>query len=174
MSDSGVSRRKFLGVSAAGVALARTARAAAKPGEAKPDEAKPPEAKPGGKAGKGAAFPKDFVWGVATASYQVEGAANEDGRGPSVWDTFCHKKGVVFEGDTGDTACDHYHRYKDDVALMKTLGVKSYRFSVSWTRLLPNGVGAVNGKGVDFYSRLVDELGKAGITPMCTAFHWDY
>ena len=138
------------------------ARGAAKSGDAKAG------------AGKGTPFPKDFVWGVATASYQVEGAANEDGRGPSVWDTFCKKKGAVFEGDTGETACDHYHRYKDDVALMKTLGVKSYRFSVSWTRVLPNGIGAVNGKGLDFYSRLLDELGKAGITPMCTIFHWDY
>src|SRR3982751_5733669 len=85
-------------------------------------------------------FPKDFNWGVATAAYQVEGAANEDGRGPSVWDTFCRRKGAVFEGNTGETACDHYHRFKDDVALMKMLGAKSYRFSVSWTRVLPNGV----------------------------------
>jgi beta-glucosidase len=164
MRDHGVSRRKFLGVSAASVALASTARGAAKPGAA---------AK-GGAAVKGAPFPKDFAWGVATASYQVEGAANEDGRGPSVWDVFCRKKGAIFDGNTGETACDHYHKYKEDVALMKALGVKSYRFSVSWTRVLPNGVGAVNGKGLDFYDRLVDELGKAGITPMCTAFHWDY
>src|SRR5688572_27665844 len=121
MRDHGVSRRKFLGVSAASLALASTARGAAKPGD--------------GKAGavKGAPFPKDFVWGIATASYQVEGAANEDGRGPSVWDTFSKKKGAVFEGNTGETACDHYHRFKEDVALMKTLGVKSYRFSVAWT-----------------------------------------
>ena len=131
------------------------ARGAAKSGDAKP-----------GAAAKATPFPKDFVWGVATASYQVEGAANEDGRGPSVWDTFCKKKGAVFEGHTGETACDHYHRYKEDVALMKTLGVKSYRFSVSWTRVLPNGIGAVNGKGLDFYNRLLDELGKAGIAPM--------
>jgi beta-glucosidase len=164
MRDHGVSRRHFLGVSAAGMAVAATARAAGKSGDARS----------GGKAEKGAAFPKDFLWGVATAAYQVEGAANEDGRGASVWDTFCRKKGAVFEGNSGDTACDHYHRFKDDVALMKTLGVKSYRFSVSWTRVLPNGVGAVNGKGLDFYSRLLDELGKAGITPMCTVFHWDY
>ncbi|HEY7370832.1 MAG TPA: GH1 family beta-glucosidase [Polyangia bacterium] len=164
----GVSRRKFLGVSAAGMALASSARAARAAGEAKP-------ADKGAKgAGKGGAFPKDFAWGVATASYQVEGAANEDGRGPSVWDTFCRKKGAIFDGNTGETACDHYHHYKEDVALMKALGAKSYRFSVSWTRVLPNGIGAVNGKGLDFYSRLLDELGKAGITPMCTAFHWDY
>ena len=161
MRDQGVSRRKFLGVSAASLALATRARGAGKPAA--------------GKAGdKGAAFPKDFVWGVATAAYQVEGAANEDGRGPSVWDTFCKKKGAVFDGHTGEMACDHYHRFKDDIALMKTLGVKSYRFSVAWTRILPNGVGAVNGKGLDFYSRLIDELGKAGITPMLTVFHWDY
>ena len=146
MRDRGVSRRKFLGVSAAGVALASTARGAGKPGDGKPAAA--------GKGDKGNPFPKEFAWGVATASYQVEGAANEDGRGPSVWDTFCKKKGVIFDGNTGEIACDHYHRYKDDVALMKTLGVKSYRFSVSWPRVLPNGVGAVNGKGLDFYSRL--------------------
>ena len=166
MRDHGVSRRKFLGVSAASVALASTARGADKP-DPKPGAA-------AGKAMKAGAFPKDFVWGVATASYQVEGAANEDGRGPSVWDTFSKKKGAVFEGHTGETACDHYHRFKEDVALMKTLGVKSYRFSVSWTRVLPNGIGAVNGKGLDFYNRLLDELGKAGIAPMCTIFHWDY
>ena len=165
MRDHGVSRRKFLGVSAASLALASTARGAGKSGDAKTGA---------GKADKGGPFPKDFVWGIATASYQVEGAANEDGRGPSVWDTFCKKKGAVFEGNTGDTACDHYHRFKEDVALMKTLGVKSYRFSVSWTRVLPNGIGAVNGKGLDFYNRLLDELGKAGIAPMCTIFHWDY
>src|SRR4051794_23356056 len=160
----GVSRRNFLGVSAAGVALASRARAARAAGKGG-----------GGKgADKSGPFPKDFAWGVATAAYQVEGAAAEDGRGPSVWDTFCRKKGLVFDGNTGETACDHYHRFKDDVALMKMLGAKSYRFSVSWTRVLPNGIGAVNGKGLDFYSRLLDELGKAGIAPMCTIFHWDY
>ena len=119
-------------------------------------------------------FPKDFTWGVATAAYQVEGAASEDGRGPSVWDTFSKKPGAVFEGHTGDVACDHYHRYKEDVALMKTLGAKSYRFSVSWTRLLPEGTGTPNPKGFDFYNRLLDELAKANIHPMCTLFHWDF
>ena len=122
----GVSRRKFLGVSAASVALAAAAHAAA--GQAGRRE---------GGRGARARSRRTSSWGVATASYQIEGAANEDGRGPSVWDTFCKKKGAVFEGHTGDVACDHYHRYKDDVALMKTLGVKSYRFSVSWPRVLP-------------------------------------
>jgi beta-glucosidase len=119
-------------------------------------------------------FPRDFVWGAATASYQIEGAANEDGKGPSVWDVFCKKKGAVWEGHTGDVACDHYHRYPEDVALMKTLGIKSYRFSVSWPRVLPAGTGAPNAKGLDFYDRLVDELLKNGIDPLCTVFHWDY
>jgi beta-glucosidase len=124
--------------------------------------------------GEGALFPEDFVWGAATAAYQVEGAAREDGRGPSVWDVFCRKPGAVFEGQTGDVACDHYHRYRQDVALLKSLGVSSYRFSVSWTRVIPDGVGSQNPKGFDFYSRLVDELLRAGIAPMCTLFHWDF
>jgi beta-glucosidase len=119
-------------------------------------------------------FPNDFVWGAATAAYQIEGAADEDGRGRSVWDVFSKKKGAVFEGHTGDVACDHYHRYQEDVAAMKALGLGSYRFSVSWPRVLPDGVGAVNPKGLDFYSRLVDELLGHGIAPMCTLFHWDY
>jgi beta-glucosidase len=161
MASPDVTRRSFLGMSAAGLALAGSARAASK------------DAKKDGKAG-GSPFPKDFVWGAATAAYQVEGGANEDGRGMSVWDTFCRKKGATFEGHTGESACDHYHRYKDDVALMKSLGIKSYRFSVSWSRVLPNGVGAVNQRGLDFYSRVLDELGKAGIEPMLTVFHWDY
>jgi beta-glucosidase len=139
------------------VASPRRGRAASEPG-----------------AGGGRTFPRDFAWGAATAAYQVEGAVREDGRGPSVWDVFSHKPGAVFEGHTGDVACDHYHRYRQDIALMKTLGVSSYRFSVSWTRVLPDGVGTQNPKGLDFYSRLVDELLKAGIAPMCTLFHWDF
>jgi beta-glucosidase len=119
-------------------------------------------------------FPKGFVWGVATAAYQIEGAADDDGKGPSVWDAFSKKKGAVFEGHTGDDACDHYHRYLEDIALMKRLGVGSYRFSVSWPRVLPAGVGAPNRKGIDFYSRLVDELLDNDIEPLCTVFHWDY
>src|SRR5690349_19534936 len=113
----------------------------------------------------GAPFAEDFVWGTATAAYQVEGAAETDGRGPSVWDVFCKKKGAVFDGNSGDVACDHYHRYVDDLALMSELGVRSYRFSVSWTRVLPSGTGAPNAKGLDFYDRLVDEMLRRGIRP---------
>ena len=118
-------------------------------------------------------FPADFVWGTATASYQVEGAAREDGRTPSVWDTFSRRPGAIKQGHTGDVATDHYHRYKQDVALMKELGVKAYRFSVSWSRVLPDDTGKVNQRGLDFYHRLVDELVAAGIQPWMTLFHWD-
>lgn len=120
------------------------------------------------------AFPKDFTWGVASASYQVEGAVAEDGKGPSVWDMFCRKPGAVWRGQSGDIACDHYHRYREDIALMKELGIKAYRFSVSWPRVLPDGVGAVNLKGIEFYDRLVDAMLEAGIEPWLTLFHWDY
>jgi beta-glucosidase len=122
----------------------------------------------------GGGFPAGFLWGTATAAYQIEGAATEDGRGPSVWDTFCRKPGAVFEGQTGDVACDHYHRWREDISLLKHLGVNAYRFSVSWTRVLPQGRGSVNGKGLDFYDRLTDGLLAARITPMCTLFHWDF
>lgn len=116
-------------------------------------------------------FPKDFVWGAATASYQIEGAVEADGRVPSIWDTFSATPGKVENGDTGAVACDHYHRYKDDVALMKQLGLKAYRFSIAWGRVL-NGE-QVNPAGLDFYSRLVDELLTAGIQPWVTLYHWD-
>jgi beta-glucosidase len=118
-------------------------------------------------------FPQGFVWGTATASYQIEGAAAEDGRTPSIWDTFSHTPGKVFAGDTGDVAADHYHRYRDDVALMADLGANAYRFSVSWSRIIPTGSGPINPAGVDFYSRLVDELLGRGITPTLTLYHWD-
>jgi beta-glucosidase len=118
-------------------------------------------------------FPKGFLWGSATASYQVEGAVNEDGRGPSIWDTFSHTPGKINNGDTGDVADDHYHRYKEDVQLMKTLGLKTYRFSVAWPRVFPQGTGTPNPKGLDFYNRLVDELLANNIQPYCTLFHWD-
>ena len=119
-------------------------------------------------------FPKDFTWGVAAASYQVEGAANDDGRGPSVWDMLCRKGGTIWNNQSGDAACDHYHRYKEDVALMKSLGIMAYRLSIAWPRVLPDGTGRVNPKGLEFYDRLVDELLVAGITPWITLFHWDY
>ncbi len=119
-------------------------------------------------------FREDFIWGVATASYQIEGAAYEDGRGLSVWDDFCRQPGRVFEGHSGDTACDHYHRYPEDVALMAALGVKNYRFSIAWPRIFPEGKGAVNQKGLDFYKKLVDCLLAHGITPYATLYHWDY
>ncbi len=126
-------------------------------------------------------FPKDFLWGAAAAAYQIEGGAMEDGRGPSIWDVYSHDKRIdpktgrmnIDNGDTGDVACDHYHRYKEDVALMKKIGLKAYRLSISWSRVLPEGKGAVNEKGLDFYSDLVDELLKAGIEPYITLFHWD-
>ncbi|HUE36668.1 MAG TPA: GH1 family beta-glucosidase [Candidatus Acidoferrum sp.] len=121
----------------------------------------------------GASFPKGFFWGAATAAYQVEGAAQEDGRKPSVWDTFSHIPGHTKNGDTGDVACDHYHRYEDDVKLMAGLGIKHYRFSIAWPRIIPDGRGAVNEKGVDFYRRLTDTLLNHGITPHATLFHWD-
>ena len=112
-------------------------------------------------------FPGGFLWGTATASYQVEGAVKEDGRAPSVWDTFSHTPGKVVNNATGDVADDHYHRYKEDVQLMKGLGVKAYRFSIAWPRVFPQGDGAPNAKGLDFYNRLVDELLANGIQPFC-------
>ncbi len=118
-------------------------------------------------------FPKDFIWGAATASYQIEGAWDEDGKGESIWDRFTHQPYRILNGDTGDIACDHYHHMPEDVALMKELGLPSYRFSINWPRILPDGVGQVEPRGVDFYDRLVDELLAAGIKPMATLNHWD-
>ena len=117
-------------------------------------------------------FPQDFLFGAATAAYQIEGAAFVDGRTASIWDTFSRVPGAVTNGDTGDVACDHYHRYRGDVALMKELGLQTYRFSTSWSRVRPDA-GAVNPAGVDFYSRLVDELLAADILPWLTLYHWD-
>jgi len=118
-------------------------------------------------------FPQDFIFGTATAAYQIEGAVNEDGRGPSVWDTFSHKKGKINNNHNGDVACDHYHRYKEDVGLMQQIGLDAYRLSISWSRILPSGTGEINQAGLKFYSDLVDELLAAGITPYVTLFHWD-
>lgn len=118
-------------------------------------------------------FPDTFFWGAATAAYQIEGAVHEDGRGPSIWDTFSHTPGKTFNGDTGDVACDHYYRWREDVALMRDLGLQAYRFSIAWSRILPQGTGAINERGLDFYDRLVDELLAANITPFVTLYHWD-
>lgn len=118
-------------------------------------------------------FPKDFTWGAATAAYQVEGAAAEDGRTPSVWDTFARRPGATAFEQTGDRAVDHYHLYEQDVALIARLGIRAYRFSASWSRVVPNGRGSLNQKGLDFYDRLVDELLAANVQPWMTLFHWD-
>ena len=118
-------------------------------------------------------FPTDFMWGVATAAYQVEGAWDEEGRGPSIWDTFSHTPGKTRHGETGDEAVDHYFRFKEDVALMKEIGVNAYRFSISWSRLIPDGTGEINPQGVAFYRNLCSELVDAGIRPLATLYHWD-
>ncbi len=118
-------------------------------------------------------FPDGFAWGAATAAYQIEGAWNEDGKGESVWDRFAHTPGNVLNGDNGDVACDHYHRWPADIRLMQSLGLQAYRFSAAWPRILPTGRGPVNQAGLDFYSRLVDGLLEAGITPFVTLYHWD-
>ena len=118
-------------------------------------------------------LPADFTWGVATSAYQIEGAATEDGKGESIWDRFTHTPGTTPDGVTGDVACDHYHRWREDVALMARLGVDAYRFSIAWTRVVPDGDGAVNPAGLGFYDRLVDELLANGITPYVTLYHWD-
>ncbi len=118
-------------------------------------------------------FPADFLWGSATASYQVEGAVHEGGRGPSIWDTFSHTPGKTHNGDTGDVADDYFHRYREDIALMKDLGLKTCRFSIAWSRIFPTGTGQPNQQGLDFYRRMVDALLAAGVQPYCTLYHWD-
>src|SRR5262245_9250651 len=118
-------------------------------------------------------FPKGFASGFASSAYQVEGAAAEDGRGRSIWDTFARVPGAIADGQTGDVACDHYHRFRDDVALMAGIGARAYRFSVSWPRVQPDGAGATNDRGLDFYDRLTDALLAAGVQPLVNLFHWD-
>ncbi len=118
-------------------------------------------------------FPQGFLWGSATASYQVEGAVKEDGRGPTIWDTFSHTPGKTHDGDTGDVADDDYHRYKEDIGIMKELGLKTCRFSIAWSRIFPTGTGTPNPKGIDHYQRFADALLEAGIQPYCTLYHWD-
>ncbi|MGN1037140.1 MAG: glycoside hydrolase family 1 protein, partial [Ruminococcus sp.] len=119
------------------------------------------------------AFSKNFIWGSATASYQVEGAYLDDGKGLNIFDTFCKVPGNILNGDNGDVACDHYHRFREDVALMKKIGLKAYRFSISWSRILPEGTGKVNPAGIKFYNELIDELLKNDIEPFVTLYHWD-
>ena len=120
-----------------------------------------------------AEFPKDFLWGIATAAFQVEGAWNEDGKGESIWDRFTHTPGKIRGAATADTACDHYHRYREDLQLVQAMNLKSYRFSIAWPRIQPTGTGPANGKGLDHYSRLVDAVLEAGQRPFCTMYHWD-
>jgi len=146
---------KLAGLSALGVATAK------------------PEANAAAASYAPASFPKDFLWGTATSAYQIEGAVNEDGRGRSIWDTFSHTPGHVDDGSNGDRANDHYHRYQEDVGLIAALGARAYRFSIAWPRIFPEGTGAPNAKGLDFYDRLVDELLKKGIEPFATLYHWD-
>ncbi|WP_063694681.1 GH1 family beta-glucosidase [Bradyrhizobium stylosanthis] len=154
-----VSRREFAGFAGLAALGAATGVRAAETAPADPHAPAP--------------FPKDFLWGTATSSYQIEGAVNEDGRGKSIWDVFSHTPGKIEDGSTGDRANEHYHRYKEDAALIKALGVKAYRFSIAWPRVFPEGSGQPNPKGLDFYSRLVDELLANGIEPYATLYHWD-
>ena len=118
-------------------------------------------------------FAKDFVWGAATSSYQIEGTGRDSGKGQNIWDVFTKEPGRVYEGHTGDIACDHNHRFREDVAYMKELGLKGYRFSIDWSRVLPEGTGKVNEKGIDFYNALIDELLEQGIEPYITLYHWE-
>lgn len=118
-------------------------------------------------------FPKNFIWGTATSAYQIEGAYQDDEKGLSIWDVFCQEKGKIFNGDTGNIACDHYHRYKDDLALLKELNVNAYRFSISWPRILPRGKGKINENGIRFYENLINQLNEADIQPWVTLYHWD-
>ncbi|MBI5323541.1 MAG: beta-glucosidase [Bradyrhizobium sp.] len=165
MASNQFSRRQFAGLAAAS-ALGLSAPSAA---SGQTDRSRKSEPKRRARS----TFPKGFLWGTATSSYQVEGAVNEDGRGPSIWDRFAHTPGTISDRSTGDTASDHFHRYKEDVQLMKALGTKAYRFSIAWPRVFPEGTGSPNPKGLDFYNRLVDELLANGIAPFATLYHWD-
>jgi beta-glucosidase len=142
-------------------------------GAAQSETNQPTSAEPAAAQTSARTFPQGFFWGVATAAYQIEGAWNEDGKGPSIWDTFAHAPGKIKNGDTGDVAIDHYHRYKEDVQVMQDMGVTAYRFSIAWPRIFLQGTGQPNQKGLDFYNRLVDELSAAGIEPFATLYHWD-
>ena len=156
-------------------ALSMTALPASAQQEAKqvPDSKQASNAKQNPDRHAPASFPEGFVWGTATSSYQIEGAVNEDGRGRSIWDTFSHTPGRIADGSNGDRANEHYYRYKEDVGLIRDLGVKAYRFSIAWPRVFPEGTGKPNPKGLDFYDRLLDELLAGGIEPYATLYHWD-
>jgi len=158
------SRRQFAAI--AGLSALGLSAASAQPASPQPSRTKSLRL-------TGLGFPKDFVWGTATSAYQVEGAVNEDGRGPSIWDSFVRIPGTIVDRSNADQANDHYHRYKEDVALIKALGAKAYRFSIAWPRVFPEGTGTPNPKGLDFYNRLVDELLANGIAPFATLYHWD-
>ena len=159
-------RRHFLGT-----ALATAAGLASPPALA--SAPRPDQETPHGNSHRGAAFPPDFLWGTATAAYQIEGAWNEDGKGESIWDRFVHTPGKIRGAATGDVTCDDYYRFREDIAIVKQLNCKSYRFSISWPRIQPDGIGQPNQKGIDHYSRLLDVLLEAGIRPFCTMYHWD-
>ncbi len=161
-----ISRRSFTRLLGAGAAAAAT------PVFPSISHAQTPNTAPAASSSAGK-FPDGFLWGSATASYQVEGAVKEDGRGTSIWDTFSHTPGKVHDNDTGDVADDDYHRYKEDIAVMKELGLKTCRFSIAWPRIFPDGTGKPNPKGLDHYEKFVDALHEAGIEPYCTLYHWD-
>ena len=165
MPFKGFSRRQFAGI-AGWSALGMSALSA---GSGRADRSKKTDGRPGISSG----FPNGFLWGTATSAYQIEGAVNEDGRGPSIWDRFAHTPGTISDRSNGDTATDHYHLYKEDIQLMKALGAKAYRFSIAWPRVFPEGAGTPNPKGLDFYDRLLDELLANGIEPFATLYHWD-
>jgi beta-glucosidase len=167
MMPKTVTRRSFAGIAGAAALGASASSVAA----AQPVSREGGQGSPASAPGRG--FPAGFLWGSATASYQVEGAVKEGGRGPSIWDAFSHTPGKTVNNVTGDEADDHFHRYKEDVQLMKALGVRSYRFSIAWPRVFPQGSGQPNPKGLDFYDKLVDELLANGIEPFATLYHWD-
>jgi len=166
MAFKGLSRRQFAGIT--GWSLLGISALPARSSQADP-------ANEDGRHDRGASsgFPSGFLWGTATSSYQIEGAVNEDGRGPSIWDRFAHTRGTISDHSNADTATDHYHLYREDVQLMKALGAKAYRFSIAWPRVFPEGAGTPNPKGLDFYNRLLDELLANGIEPFATLYHWD-
>jgi beta-glucosidase len=167
-----LSRRHFAKV-AAGASIATFASGCSNVPQPPSQAAQAPTPAPSPAPTGERSFPQGFYWGVATSAYQIEGAANEDGKGKSIWDTYAHTPGKIRDGSNGDVANDHYHRSKEDVALMKNIGATAYRFSISWPRIFPEGTGQPNQKGLDFYSRLVDALGSAGIAPFATLYHWD-